>query len=247
MSEGFHEEEDAGPEPTLDFNDPTPDLGSRVVKRGPEMDDLIARAMSGLLPRSRSLKPWEPATLDERHLQIVMMRATGMKQNAIASLLGLQQAWVSVVLNHPDAQYLLTKIVGYAADEVLDVQQRIAAHAGEALDKVVEVMRTTQDQRLASANAFELLRMAGHGETKKVSVQAEIAVGKAQVDLLAEAIAEAQQLSAVEGVDYRILASGSGNVSGESPETAVDSGNSSTGLPPGSDSSQSEASDRRVA
>jgi transcriptional regulator len=213
---------------------PTIDLGKRAGKRV-AIDDLMARAMSGLLPRNRSLKSYEPDYIDERHLQAIMMRASGLQQSVIANFMGWTDAWTSIVLNHPDSQYILTKMVSYAADEVLDIQERIKAHAGEALDKVVEVMRNTQDQRLASANAFEILKMAGHGAVEKKEVRAEIAMPKESLSLLADAIKESKEIRAVEGVDYRVLSS-TGNVSSESPAAPSESGRKGTDLPPSSDS-----------
>ena len=212
---------------------PSTDLSGRSVKRR-QIDDLMARAMSGLLPRSRHLKSWEPDTLDERHMQAIIMRASGLQQGTIAKLLNWTDSWTSVVLNHPDAQYILTKMVSYAADEVLDLQTRIKAHAGEALDKVVEVMRTTQDNRLASANAFELLRMAGYSAVEKKEIKAEISMPAAHVDLLGEAIRESRQIRAQEGVDYLVSPAPSG-ASSVSPAAPLDSGQSDAGPPPVSD------------
>lgn len=225
-------------EPTLDFNE-APTFESRSIKRQ-DMDDLVARVMSGLVPRTRPLKSWEPAFLDERHLQAVFMRATGLKQSVIANLMGWDQSRTSIILNHPDAQYILTKLISYAADEVLDVQTRIKGYAGEALDKVVDVMRNSQDLRLASANAFEILKMAGHGAVEKKEVKTEIAISADHVSALGDAIREAQQVPArIETISYRSLASDSGRVSSVVPETPVDSGHS-TSSPPSS-SPQSEA------
>jgi transcriptional regulator len=233
MSEAIGLDEDLDTAMVGEDPQPTLDLGARAGKRQ-AIDDLMARAMNGLLPRSRSLKPWEPDQIDERHLQAIMMRASGLPQKTIASVMGWNDSWTSVVLNHPDAQYILTKMVSYAADEVLDIQTRIKAHAGEALDKVVEVMRSTQDQRLASANAFELLKMAGYGAVEKKEVKTELTVAAASVDLLSEAIKESQQIMAVEGVDYRVM--GSGDASSVPPATPADSGRSDVHLPPSGDS-----------
>lgn len=222
-------------------DDPQPGVNlNRTVKKQ-AIDDLIARAMSGLIPRGRELKSWEPDFIDERHLQAIMMRASGLEQNVIAKVMGWTDAWVSVVLNHPDSQYILTKIVGYAADEVLDIQSRIKAHAGEALDKVVEVMRTTQDQRLASSNAFELLKMAGYSAVEKKEIKTTVSVTKEQSGLLAQAIEESRQIKAKEGVDYRVVTSSvPERASSVSPAAQSESGRIDAGQPPVSDIRESE-------
>lgn len=222
---------------------PSRDLGGiegRVVKRQ-NIDDLMARAMSGLLPRNRSLKSWEPDMLDERHLQAIIMRSAGLQQQFIAASLGWTDSWTSIVLNHPDAQYILTKLVSYAADEVLDIHTRIKAHAGEALDKVVEVMRNTQDLRLASSNAFEILKMAGYSAVEKKEVKQTVTVNAGQSDLLTQAINESRQIKAVEGKDYRVVVSSvPERTSSEFPAVPLESGQSGAGQPPVSDDRATE-------
>jgi transcriptional regulator len=232
-------------ESALVGDDPVPGINlsnpGRVLKRQ-ALDELMARAMSGLLPRNRELKSWEPDMLDERHITAICMRASGLQQGVIAKALGWTESWTSIVLNHPDAQYILTKIVSYAADEVLDIQTRIKAHAGEALDKVVEVMRTTQDQRLASANAFEILKMAGYSAVEKKDVKVTtISVPIESANLLSAAIQESSAIRAIPGVDYRVTSSSvPGSVGSESPATSANSGRQGSDQPPVSGSQVSE-------
>lgn len=220
------------PEPGIDLSS-TP---GRIVKRQ-AIDELIARAMSGLLPRNRELKSWEPDFLDERHLMAINMRAAGLQQGVIAKAMNWTESWTSIVLNHPDAQYILTKLVSYAADEVLDISTRIKAHAGEALDTVVEVMRTTTDKRLASANAFELLRMAGYSAVEKKEIKTEVSMPAQSVGLLATAMAESRRIQAG---SYRVVSSVPERVSGDSPATSAESGPQNAGQPPASDVQVSE-------
>lgn len=226
------------PDTLLVGEDPEPglDLSGRTVKRQ-QLDELMARAMSGLLPRNRPLKSWEPDVMDERHIQAICMRASGLQQSYIAQVMGWTDAWTSVVLNHPDAQYILTKMVSYAADEVLDIQARIKAHAGEALDKVVEIMRTTTDQRLASNNAFEILKMAGYSAVEKKEIKQEITMPSKHVDLLGEAIRESRQIRAQEGVNYRIVPNPAPeSASSVAPAAHRDSGSGGVSSPPTDDS-----------
>lgn len=198
---------DISPQEALEVEvdlEPTIDLGARQLKRQ-ALDSLFARAMGGLLPRERQLKSYEPDTLDERHLHAVLLRAGGMPQNKIAAFMGWEESWTSVVLNHPDAKYVLTRIISFAADNVIDMEARIKAHAPEALDTVVEVMRSSQDEKLRSNNAFELLRMAGYGSTKKAdgptinaqNVQINQGVPPKAIDNLADAIRESRQIAEV--------------------------------------------------
>lgn len=218
-------------------DDPQPgvSLEGRTLKRQ-AIDELMARAMSGLLPRNRSLKSWEPDMLDERHMQAIIMRGCGLQQGVIAKNMGWTESWTSIVLNHPDSAYILTKLVSYAADEVLDISTRIKAHAGEALDKVIEVMRTTQDQKLASSNAFEILKMAGHSAVERKEIKTTVSVNKEQSDLLSAAIRESKQIRAKEGVDYRVVTSSvPERASSDSPAALPESGRSGIGQPPVND------------
>lgn len=231
--------------------EPTIDLGARQIKRQ-ALDSLFARAMSGLLPRSRALKSWEPDLLDERHLHAILLRAGGMSQAQIAKMLDWSESWTSVVLNHPDAQYVLTRLVSYAADNVIDMEARIKAHAPEALDTVVEVMRSSNDEKLRSQNAFELLKMAGYGSrNEKPAAQGGVHIGQVNIAQsvpgpvvanLADAIREARQ---IKEVTY-VLPAGSvpGSDSGESPASLDSSGNSDAGEPPVSGSQDTELQER---
>jgi hypothetical protein len=233
-------------EPTIDLN------ADRGTLKRLAMEELIARCLSGLLPRSRPLKSWEPDTLDERHIQAILLRATGMKQNAIASVTGWEESWVSVILNHPDAQFILTKLLSYAADNVIDLTTRIKATAPEAFDTVVTVMRTSNDEKLRTANAFEILKMAGYGarptgpapivnqqNTTNVQVNVATSVPTKGLGLLADSIREAKQIGEVryvqtmgelEGASAPLI--GQGGDSGVAPASLSASGQEDGSRPP---------------
>lgn len=219
-------------EPSIEADEPTIDLGSRQIKRR-AIDVLMAKAMAGQLPRYRSLKSWEPDKLDERHIQAVLMRAGGMSQNKIAEYLGWEPAWTSVILNHPDAQYLLTRIVSYAADNVINLQERIRATAPEAFDTVVEVMRSTNDEKLRSINAFEILKMAGYGAKKDpavvVNAQVNNGVTSSAIGQLTQAIREAAM---IQEVTYEVLPSAGPESEGSVAPDSLD-GSQGVAEPPG--------------
>lgn len=216
--------------------EPIPSVNlDRLQGKRTELSTLFRQVMAGELPRGRALKPNEPDRLDERHLNIIMLRASGMDQGIIARTTGFTEPWVSIVLNHPDAQSVLATIVGYAADNVIDLNKRIQATAPEAFDKVVRVMRTTPDEGLASRNAFEILKMAGYGAVEKKSVKHEFGLSDEGAKELAQAMREAQGLGKVEFAEFvqaHEVSVGSGSVSSGSPATSAESGQTSVSVPP---------------
>jgi predicted XRE-type DNA-binding protein len=212
------EEEDAGPkEPVvLDF--------SPTARH--ELQGLFHRAMQGTLPRIRTLKEWEPDKLNARHIQMIMMRAGGMPQNAIAEILDVTEGNVSVVLNHPDSQFLLTKVLSYAAESVTDIPARVKAHAGEALDVALHWMRHGSD-RVASGNAFKILAMAGYGEEQKTTIRHEVTMPKEQASLLTQALSESRDITPL----VRVVNGPGDAPSGTATEGSSPEPGSAVGLP----------------
>jgi hypothetical protein len=159
-----------------------------------ELQGLFQRAMVGTLPRARDLKEWEPDKLNARHIQMIMMRACGMRNNEIAELLDVGEANVSVVLGHPDSQFLLSKILSYAAETVTDIPTRFKAHAAEALDTALHWMRHGSE-KVASANAFQILDRAGYGAEKKQHLTHELQLPKEQAGQLTRALAQSRDIT----------------------------------------------------
>lgn len=143
----------------------------------PEIQALFERALEANLPRSRDLKPYEPQRLNERHLSMVMMRAGGMKQRTIAQIFGVTDSNASIVLNHPDAEYLLSRLQAMRATQPTDIEARLAALTGPALDS----LEAAFDDNLEPSDlknavrraplAFRVLEMNGHGRKKQVEVE----------------------------------------------------------------------------
>lgn len=217
--------EGEGPEPKPSVN------MERLAGKRTSLDTLFAQVMRGDLPRGRALKSWEPDRLDERHLNVIMLRASGMDQGRIAEITGFTEPWVSIILNHPDAQTVLAKIIGYAADNVLDLSHRIQGTAAEAFDTVVHVMRTTPDEAIASRNAFEILKMAGYGPLERKSVQHSFGLSDEGAKELAQAMRETAGLRNIGYAEYTVVPSPAG-VSSGSPATSSATGQPGGGAPP---------------
>lgn len=141
----------------------------------PEIERLFDLALDGRLPRRRELKPWEPDRLNERHLSMVMMRAGGLKQRQIARAFGATDANVSVVLNHPDAEYLLVRLQAMKATAPTSVERRLAALSEPAVDALEAVFNSEEVDSLTFKRAplaFKVLEFNGYGR-KKVEVEHE--------------------------------------------------------------------------
>lgn len=151
---------------------------------------LLTRVAQGELARGRSLKYWENLRLKPRHLQMVLMQAAGFTNNAIANATGYTPARVSVILNHPDARTLAAILISYAAEDTLDIKSRIQAHAGEALDTVLDVMRNTRNDGVRKDCGFELLKMAGYSGVEKKTVQFSFKVEGPAAQRIADALSE---------------------------------------------------------
>ena len=221
-------------------------ISDRTLQKHPGLDDLFLKALRGELPRSRALKSWEPATINETHLQVILLRAGGMRQRDIAGFLNfrlgtkLSDAAVSIICNHPDAQYILSKIVSYAADNVTDVSARIAAYAGEALDKNVQLMRTTNDDKLAARIGFDFLDRAGYGAAQRHKLEVEATHKVVMAPNVAQNLTDAlREVQAAKEIPINFVMTGLQHVQGEGSgnalvgsESAEDSGPVLASVPP---------------
>jgi hypothetical protein len=168
------------------------------------IEELFDAALAGFLPRSRDLKAWEPDKLNPRHLQVINLKAAGVSNKKIAEMLAISEPNVSVIVNHPDSQYILARIIAYAAENVVDVEARIRATAPLAHEKLVEILTTSPKQELVAKVAFGFLDRAGYGAVQKAEIKqtVSISVPKEEANLIRDAIREASQ---IQDADYVIL------------------------------------------
>jgi transcriptional regulator len=169
---------------------------SEGIAQRESIEELFDAALAGFLPRSRELKPWEPDKLNPRHLQIINLRAAGVSNRKISEMLNIGEANVSVVTNHPDAQYILARIIAYAAENVADVEARIRATAPLAHERLVDILTTSKKEESVIKVAFGILDRAGYGAVQKAEVKQthEVVVAKTEATLISQAIRESQQI-----------------------------------------------------
>lgn len=180
----------------------------------PRIEALITKALSGMLPRARALKSYEPDKLNARHISVIMLRAIGYRQNRIAELTGYEPAVVSVVLGHPDSKLILAAILSEGARQTIDVSKTIRSHAPSML-KVVKDVALNDDEKTPNRlkAAFKWLDLykedenaqAGRGQGGALPMSDEAAV------LLSTAIREAANEGRAEPrtIPYIIVGEGS--------------------------------------
>lgn len=175
----------------------------------PEIQKLFESALAGTLPRTRPLKSWEPDVLNERHITIIMMRASGlMKQREIAEIMGLTEPTVSVVLNHPDAEYLISRLQAARFSTPTDFEVRLQRLNAVAVDAIEELLEDKEIPALRRAPmAFKLLEFNGHSKknpaVKVVDNSTNVTVNPSPTELsrLSRAIEESRQVQDVTYVD----------------------------------------------
>lgn len=171
----------------------------------PEIQQLFQLALEGSLPRNRELKYWEPDRLNERHLTMLMMRASGIKQRDIARIMGVTDANVSVVMNHPDGVYVLTRLQAARFSMPTEYEKRLEDLNSYAVDAIEELLQDTEVPAIKRVPAaFKLLEMNGHGrkkveETKTVNVN--LNASSAELGLLTRALREVQEIPEINYID----------------------------------------------
>lgn len=194
------------------------------------ISDLFDQARRGAIPRHRELLPHEPATLNERHLQAIMMRCMGMRQKDIAISLGFTDSRVSIMLNHPDATYIIDKIQGLTALSVTNIEERLERLTPKAVDAIEAVFDSDDEDpkavnsRIAKARlGFSLLEHRGHGVKKPLEVKHEHAfrIDAGAASLLGRALRESNSIG---DATYSVTEGPGSGVEGSGRPEALPSG-----------------------
>jgi transcriptional regulator len=171
-------------------------------ERRTELSRLFEMARRGEIPRSRELLAHEPLSLNERHLQAVMMRAMGMRQCDIARALDYTDSTVSIILNHPDAAFILDQMAGMSAVDAADIDgrlQRLNSRAVEVIEELFEAADMKEAQ-LASLKARAGFTLLERNLGKKKHVEHEhthsFKLDPQEVGLLSRALVESRRVEA---------------------------------------------------
>ena len=175
-----------------------------------EIARLYELALLGQLPRRRALKENEPERLNERHLGFISSRSVGMSQRLIAKAFGDNDAYVSMILNHPDSVYILARMSAMQANGS-EYQERMEALAEPAMSAIEDALLEDDPEvvKIALRRAPLAFRVLEQGrKIEKPTARAEVEhthrleASPQQMAALRDALVESRELR---DVKYEVL------------------------------------------
>lgn len=165
---------------------------------------LFDLALKGELPRTRPLKPWEVEKLSPQHLDLIMGKACGVPQRTLAAYHGYTESHISQILNHPDARYLISRIMAFRTEGIADIQKRMEALVPIALDTLTDIMLDGKEDNKVKI-AFGILDRKGYGIKQESKVTHEFQIPQNQALNLTSALREAREIPSLEYADYTLV------------------------------------------
>jgi len=139
------------------------------------------------------LKPWEPNELSDRHMHVIALAASGMKNNAISAVLDMSESRVSVILNDPRSRAIRAELSSdFVGKLMTDTREVIQGHALEAVYAVVDLMRNGVSEQVRQRSAFDILDRAGFKPVER-SVSAKVNLPDGAVDAIVQALNESKE------------------------------------------------------
>lgn len=188
----------------------TQDTRREMPKTRPEYTE--ERAIRSGSPR----RPYEPDTWSPKHEMVARLHGVGIPNRKIASLLGLTESRVSIILNDARARPAVEDTLEAHKRQMESLHGRLAAGAGSALDVIEDQIHNDElDARVRQKASFGWLDRAGY-----TPVQKQIVLGG---NIPAEALAgvmDALRTSESLDISYEIPA----------PDGAPSSGNGDPSL-----------------
>lgn len=148
-----------------------------------------------LLPLMEGDKAWSPEKWSPRHRLIVALHLSGDKNIEICEKLGVCESHVSLILSDPRAIYEAENMAQSVADRIVDTSLRIKLYANEALDEIMEELRTSRNEKVRQTAAFGILDRAGYTAIR--DVKEEVA------PLLPEEVATRMEEATKEILEYK--------------------------------------------
>jgi hypothetical protein len=148
---------------------------------------------------THALEAW-----NEVHDAAIALHVAGKSNEEIATLLNRDVSWVDQVLSSERAVHACVELERDVVDQVAsrsaEIQSRLRAHAGEALDHLVELLRLSTDEGMRFKAATAILDRAGFTAVQRsIVASAELPVDV--VDRMEDALRDMKTIEA----EYTIL------------------------------------------
>lgn len=150
-----------------------------------------------LLPALSGERYYDPEAWGPRHRLCVHLHACSWKGTEISAHMNVSQSWVSRTLGDIRATYEVQDMAAAISERVTDVAVRISLHTNEALDEIIEEMRTCSDVRVRQKAAFGILDRGGFTPATKAVEAAPPVLPEEVVDRMEAATKELVQYQGV--------------------------------------------------
>lgn len=143
---------------------------------------------------SVGLKPWEPEELSPLHKNILAMLAAGMRGREISKMPGMPcESRISVIKQSPAGKHFLAQLSAEMGKRIArDARDIINAHTTEAAQRIIQIMRSAENDGVALRAAQDLLDRGGLKPVEQSQVM-HVAVEAQDVDRLLEALNETRE------------------------------------------------------
>lgn len=135
----------------------------------PPAREFVDRRFARANGRTRANPPIR--ALWDKHHEVIRLIVLGKTNVEIARLLGCTKENISTIRNEPLVQAQVASLTSQADAEIVDITKRIAEIAPKAIDKLEQVLDSTEtNAALQVTVARDLLDRAGHGAVKQHQV-----------------------------------------------------------------------------
>jgi len=157
-----------------------------------------------LIPHVDPQKPYERKRWTQRHRLVVSLWLAGARNKQIASVMGYDEATVSIILNDPRAEMEIEAMGSSMAERMTDTHLRLKVLANEALSEITDEMRDKDTPvAIRQRAAFGILDRAGYTAVQK-HVQANVEIPLEIADRVEKVLNEIQGADA-DRFDYEVI------------------------------------------
>lgn len=131
-----------------------------------------------------------------RHVLICRMHAAGLKNKEIAEALNITEQYISHVINDPRAPAFVREAVEAMMGNIIDLNAQLKAYSQEALEEIIDQMRSSQSDKIRQTAAFGILDRAGYTPVQRHTIQAAPELPRELADRVSETHIELREIVA---------------------------------------------------